>query len=152
MKKIILLFFAFVFTANAFAQKDSLIVLNKDVSINWTISRISTQQYSFDARFSFEFHNATFRGFYVGKRQVKANTRQSFDYPNDPEGITEYTLQSITSYQSTTKGSVNYPPILTLKYLKNKKIYSIDIPTNVLITTSSRPHGGNSIKKSSKSR
>ena len=119
MKKLIL-FLCFAFTANVFAQKDSLIVLNKDVSINWSTSLISKQQSYFNARFSFEFHNATFKGFSADKKIIKSEVGKSFNYVNHPEGITEYTLLNI------------YASSLFLKYIKNKKVYTVGIPLSAL--------------------
>jgi hypothetical protein len=133
MKQLILMLFL---ATNALAQKDSIVVLNKEVSINWTTSLISKQEGYFNARFSFEFHNATFKGFYVDNKKIKSTVEKSFNYVNNPDGIIEYTIKSV------------YSSAVFLKYIKNKKIYTIEIPLKSLPQMNHKQEGGNSVIKS----
>ena len=122
MKKLILLLYVALATA-AFAQKDSLIVLNKEVSIAWHCSQIIDQDISSYITLSLIFNSGSkFKTLLAPQNKIVTKLLPC----SCPNGTTAqcYTT-TIFSYKGHEGNSVNYPKKLFLKYTKKKKTYTI---------------------------
>ena len=155
MKKLIL-FLCFAFAANAFAQKDSLIVLNNDVSIVWgccTGLFEHTESYLADVTLLIKLDkNATFKTFSTATRVVKSSQLICNNSPHIGEQL--YFITRLSPYRKNDKEPIR-PPVtyrLFLKYTKKAKIYIVEIPLNKLPITRSKHPDGNSVKMNGKSK
>lgn len=140
MKKIISLLVALSVLTSAFAQKDSLIVLNDDVSIVWNCcSEVNIQDSKSDIYLLVSFSNgASFKGLATSQKVLKT-VRRTCQMPT-------HLNELIYCTEIYVDRGVNFPKIL-LKYIKKKRIYTVEIPLNKIRATFSKHPGGNSKDK-----
>ena len=141
MKKLIL-FLCFAFTTNAFAQNDSLIVLNKDVSIVLSYcTAVDIQDSNSDISLLFRFKMGTsFKALFTSKHILKTTQRPC-----------KVPTESCYFTQVYTGSDINKFPKLFLKYIKKRRIYTVEISLNKLPIRYSKHAGGNYLPKSTPS-